>query len=177
MDILQDFMLKFESVFTLPAFGKFVRLLQGFMQTHAPKALTELNSHLPQDSHFCGVYDFLNRYAWSHLDLAQRLLDWYVETLLQRQRFLLVVDDTKAFKPHARKMEGICWHPEHHRRIQAKATTETGEEVTATGVVGERGQQCCPHLYGSFVAYNWSLVGSSWGLYIGEKAAIGTVSH
>lgn len=139
MDILQDFMLKFESVFTLPAFGKFVRLLQGFMQTHAPKALTELNSHLPQDSHFCGVYDFLNRYAWSHLDLAQRLLDWYVETLLQRQRFLLVVDDTKAFKPHARKMEGICWHPEHHRRIQAKATTETGEEVTATGVVGERG--------------------------------------
>jgi len=93
MDILHDFMLKFESVFTLPAFGKFVRLLQGFMQTHAPKALTELNSHLPQGSHFCGVYDFLNRYAWNHLDLAQRLLDWYVETLLQRQRFLLVVDE------------------------------------------------------------------------------------
>ena len=46
---------------------------------------------------------------------------------------------TKKFKPHAQHIEGLCWHAEHHRLVQTKVKTESGEELKATGVVGQKG--------------------------------------
>ena len=139
MESISEFMSHFKKVFTRPSFVYFERMVKGFLEVHQPKAVTELNQHKPPEEHFGSIYDFLKYYAWYSCDLANALLDWLQSQLQPESRVILAIDDTKNFKPHAKVIEGVCWHAEHHRVVQTKVKSKEGEELIARGVVGQRG--------------------------------------
>lgn len=139
MESIPQFLAHFTTVFTRPAFKIFERLMKGFLEVHRPTAVTQLNAQKPPEEHFCSVYDFLQRYAWHSIELAQTLLDWLMTHIQPDARVILAIDDPKNFKPHARCIEGVHWHAEHHRLVQTKVKTKDGEELKATGVVGQKG--------------------------------------
>lgn len=173
MESIPEFLRHFSSVFTRPAFKIFERLVKGFLEVHGPTAVTQLNAHKPPEEHFGTVYDFLKRYAWQSLDLAQALLDWLVTQLQPDQRVILAIDDTKKFKPHARRMEGVHWHAEHHRVVQTKVKTPEGEELKATGVVGQKGH--CWVVLGllhRLAAGKWCCFPLRAGLFLREKYCV-----
>lgn len=139
MESIPEFLRRFTSVFTRPAFAHFQRLIEGFLVTPSPTAVTQLNRQKPPTEHFSTIYDFFNRSAWHTLTLANALLAWLLTEVQPGQRVILAIDDTKAFKPHGPCIEGVCWHAEHHRLVQAKVKAPDGQELKATGVVGQRG--------------------------------------
>lgn len=101
--------------------------------------MTEINDSQGWHKHFSTVYDFFKKARWSHEQLSQSLLLWFLHYLNTSKRIVFAVDDTKAFKPHASKLPGLSWHADHHKFVKTKVKTDTGEELTATGVVGHQG--------------------------------------
>ena len=70
---------------------------------------------------------------------AHLLFYWFKTQVSQRKRPILCIDDTKAFKPHAKKIPNLSWHADHHHLVKTQVKTQEGEELTATGVVGYKG--------------------------------------
>lgn len=140
MRIITDFLFFFSTCFySRPSFRHFKRLILGFVEHSGAKAVTELNRSNDWNRHFSTIYDFLKKSKWSHEQLAQSLLVWFLCRLNKQARPILCIDDTKAFKPHAKKLPGLCWHADHHNLVKTKVKTDEGEELTATGVVGQNG--------------------------------------
>ena len=140
MDIIHDFLNQFKTTFTRPSFHHFARLVTGFAQITGPKAVTEVNDSANWSRHHSTIYDFFRKGKWQHQHITQDLMLWYLRTCKRPEApLLLCIDDTKNFKPHARVIEKLCWHAEHHKRVRANVKTEDGQELSAFGVVGEKG--------------------------------------
>lgn len=138
--MIHDFLQHFEMVFTKPSFQHFSRLVMGFTQTTGPKAVTEVNDSAHWSRHFSTIYDFLRKAKWSYEKLSKLLTLWILsEVKVGEERVLLCLDDTKNFKPHASKMEKICWHADHHKRYRATIKSSDGEELAAFAMAGEKG--------------------------------------
>lgn len=140
MRIITDFLFFFSTVFaSRPSFNHFKRFILGFLEHSGPKSVTEINQSQDWQRHFSTIYDFLKKSKWSHEQLAQTLLIWFLCRLNKLSRPIVCIDDTKAFKPHAKKMPGLCWHADHHNLVKTKVKTESGDEMTASGVYGQNG--------------------------------------
>ena len=139
MQIITDYLNFFKPVFGNPSLRHFKRLVLGFASKPGCTAVTEVNDSHNSSKHFSTVYDFLKLSKWSHLNLARFLLIWFLHHLNQDKRLVLCIDDTKAFKPHAKAIPKLCWHADHHHLVKTRVQTDSGEELTATGVVGHRG--------------------------------------
>lgn len=139
MNIIHEFLAFFRIVFTAPSFTHFSRLIEGFITQSGCKSVTELNRSHQSEHHFSTIYDFLKKGKWSHESLSKALFIWFMTTLNRGQRLILAIDDTKQFKPHAKVIPGLCWHADHHRLVKTSVKDKNGEELTATGVVGQNG--------------------------------------
>lgn len=140
MKSITNFLNFFTPVFVgRPSFLHFKRLILGFVHQSSPKAVTELNQSHRQNEHFSTIYDFFRKAKWTHQQLAERLLLWFLCYLNKLPRPVLAIDDTKAFKPHAKALPGLCWHADHHNLVKTKVKADDGKELTATGVFGQTG--------------------------------------
>ena len=139
MKIITDYLENFRKIFNNPGYRHFQRLVMGFASNTGPTAITEINNSQNSDKHFSTIYDFLKRAKWSYMQLAHLLFYWFKTQVSQRKRPILCIDDTKAFKPHAKKIPNLSWHADHHHLVKTQVKTQEGEELTAMGFVGYKG--------------------------------------
>ena len=176
MDIIHGFLSQFKTTFTRPSFRHFSRLVLGFSQVTWPKAVTEVNDSTNTHQHHNTIYDFLSKGIWSHQHLSQDLMLWFFNKIKPlNERLLLCLDEfcplgyTKNFKHYANKMEKICWHADHNKRVRASVKTKAGEELSGFGVFGEKGH--CWVTLGALHQANsgWCFLPMNASIFVREK--------